>query len=463
MRLYVAATALASLLAPATADRTGPPVVEKGRPAQKEISPSLQEIIATQAIAKVSSPTSDVKGVAFDRIVQIWLENTNFQAAAGDENFKWVASQGILLENYFAVTHPSQPNYAASISGDTFGLESGDFYRFPENISTVVDLLDTKKISWGAYQEDMPYAGFQGFNFSNQKTFANAYMRKHNPLILFDNIANNPDRASQIKNFTSFEEDLEKKQLPQWSFITPNTDDGHDSNYKVAARWTKSFLEPLLKNEYFMNRTLIILTFDESEVYTIQNRVFTVLMGGAVDEKLRGTNDSMFYNHYSTLATVSANWGLPSLGRWDCGSNILSMVANKTGYKNVMPDLPKLFFNETYPGPASQKRYTPGWWPVPDTTSSCSHGNGVLASVKDTWKNLPGPAYNYSDAFPYDQRTNLNTAAPAIKGSMSVVGPVAEGSSGSSSGQKKNGGASSAVGRTTVCLGASALLLTLIF
>ncbi|KAI6376632.1 hypothetical protein MCOR31_001634 [Pyricularia oryzae] len=222
MRLYVAATALASLLAPATADRTGPPVVEKGRPAQKEISPSLQEIIATQAIAKVSSPTSDVKGVAFDRIVQIWLENTNFQAAAGDENFKWVASQGILLENYFAVTHPSQPNYAASISGDTFGLESGDFYRFPENISTVVDLLDTKKISWGAYQEDMPYAGFQGFNFSNQKTFANAYMRKHNPLILFDNIANNPDRASQIKNFTSFEEDLEKKQLPQWSFITPN-------------------------------------------------------------------------------------------------------------------------------------------------------------------------------------------------------------------------------------------------
>lgn len=120
------------------------------------------------------------------------------------------------------MTHPSQPNYAASISGDTFGLESGDFYRFPENISTVVDLLDTKKISWGAYQEDMPYAGFQGFNFSNQKTFANAYMRKHNPLILFDNIANNPDRASQIKNFTSFEEDLEKKQLPQWSFITPN-------------------------------------------------------------------------------------------------------------------------------------------------------------------------------------------------------------------------------------------------
>ncbi|TLS24305.1 hypothetical protein PpBr36_08612 [Pyricularia pennisetigena] len=458
MRLSVAAMALASLLAPATAT-TGPPVVQKGRPAQNVIMPSLKEIIAAQATAKVSSPTSNVKGVAFDRIVQIWLENTNFQAASGDENFKWIASQGILLENYFAVTHPSQPNYVAAASGDTFGMESGEFYRFPENISTVVDLLDTKKISWGAYQEDMPYAGYQGFNFSNQKTFANAYMRKHNPLIVFDSIANNPDRASQIKNFTSFEEDLTKKQLPQWSFITPNTSDGHDSGFRHSGRWTRGFLEPLLKNEYFMNRTLIILTFDESEVYTIQNRVFTVLMGGAVDEKLRGTTDSMFYDHYSTIATVSANWGLPSLGRWDCGSNILSMVANKTGYKNVMPELEKLFLNETYPGPASEKRYTPGWWPVPDTSSSCSHGNGVLASVKDMWKNLPGPAYNYSDAFPYDQRTNLNTAAPAIKGSMSVVGPAA-GSKGDNSDEKKNGGASSAIGRTTVCLGGLAALLT---
>ncbi|KAI6375411.1 hypothetical protein MCOR25_002977 [Pyricularia grisea] len=434
MRLSIAAIALASLLAPATAT-TGPPAVQSSRPAQTEISPSLKEILATQATANASSPTSDVKGVAFDRIIQIWLENTNFQAASGDDNFKWIASQGILLENYFATTHPSQPNYVASVAGDNFGMDHDDFFRFPENISTVVDLLDTKKISWGEYQEDMPYAGFQGFNFSNQKTFANAYVRKHNPLIMFDSVANNSTRASQIKNFTSFYEDLEKKQLPQWSFITPNSNDGHDTHYKFSGRWARGFLEPLLKNEYFMNRTLIILSFDESEVYTIQNRVFTVLMGGAVDEKLRGTTDSMFYNHYSTISTVSANWGLPSLGRWDCGSNIMSIVANKTGYKNVMPELTKLLFNETYPGPASNKRYTPNWWPVPDTASSCSAGNGVLASVKETWKNLAGPAYNYSDVFPYDQRTNTNTAAPAIRGAMAVVGP----STGSSA-ETKNGG-----------------------
>ena len=47
-------------------------------------------------------------------------------------------------------------------------MQNDDFNRIPSNISTVVDLLDTKSISWGEYQEDMPYAGYTGFNFTNQ-------------------------------------------------------------------------------------------------------------------------------------------------------------------------------------------------------------------------------------------------------------------------------------------------------
>ena len=120
------------------------------------------------------------------------------------------------------MTHPSEPNYAAVVGGDYFGIDNDDFDRFPENISTVVDLLDSKGISWGEYQEHLPYPGFAGFNFSNQKTFANDYVRKHNPLILFDSVANNATRAAQIKNFTSFDDDLKAQKLPQWSFITPN-------------------------------------------------------------------------------------------------------------------------------------------------------------------------------------------------------------------------------------------------
>ena len=31
------------------------------------------------------------------------------------------------------------------------------------SISTIVDLLEAKGISWAEYQENMPYDGFQGF------------------------------------------------------------------------------------------------------------------------------------------------------------------------------------------------------------------------------------------------------------------------------------------------------------
>jgi acid phosphatase len=60
---------------------------------------------------------------------------------------------GITLTNYWGTTHPSEPNYAASVAGDNFGMDNDDFHAIPSNVSTVVDLLDTKGISWAEYQE----------------------------------------------------------------------------------------------------------------------------------------------------------------------------------------------------------------------------------------------------------------------------------------------------------------------
>lgn len=172
------------------------------------------------------------------------------------------------------------------------------------NVSTVIDLLDTKGISWGAYQEDMPYSGFEGYSWVNTTTKANDYVRKHNPAILY--LANNrTDRLSQIKNTTMFQQDLANNQLPQWMFITPNmTSDGHDTTVTVAGSWTMNFLAPLLNNTNFMNNTLVLITFDESHTYTLQNRVMGILIGDAVPASLVGTTDSNVYTHYSEISTV---------------------------------------------------------------------------------------------------------------------------------------------------------------
>lgn len=60
-----------------------------------------QDVFAAQATAATAHPTSNKKGKAFDRFVTIWLENTDFEKAAGDPNLAWLASKGIALTNYF--------------------------------------------------------------------------------------------------------------------------------------------------------------------------------------------------------------------------------------------------------------------------------------------------------------------------------------------------------------------------
>jgi hypothetical protein len=90
-------------------------------------------------------------------------------------------------------------------------------------------------------------------------------------------------------------------------FITLNmTSDGHDTSVTVAVVWLKAFLAPLLDDKNSMQNTLVLITFDENETYTIQSRVFSVLLGDALPSNLIGQTDSNFNDHCS--ATVEAEW-----------------------------------------------------------------------------------------------------------------------------------------------------------
>ncbi|KAJ5586951.1 Acid phosphatase [Penicillium hispanicum] len=404
--------------------------------------PAMTQIKAAQATSLPEIATSNVKGLAFDRFYQVWLENIvrddpkqllqsfsvltheqDYVDSAADPNKQWLASQGILLTNFYALAHPSEPNYCAAVGGDTFGMDNDDFNQMPANVSSIADLLDTKSISWAEYQEHIPYAGFQGYNYSNQDTYAPDYVRKHNPLVLYNSVVQNDTRARQIKSFADFESDLASKKLPQWAFITPNmTNDAHDTNITFGAKWERNWIAPLLKNDYLMNNTIILLTFDEDSTYAKNNHIFSVLVGGAIPDHLKGTRDDTFYTHYSTIATVSANWGLPSLGRWDCGANILQIVANKTGYANYDVDTTHLRLNETYPGPMSTNIYSKfsPIWPVPLTDGKCSAGHGILDIVKKTYANIPA-TYNYTSPYPWDAKANYNTKVTATRKSNSTA------------------------------------------
>ncbi|KAG6860433.1 hypothetical protein C0995_011201 [Termitomyces sp. Mi166 len=347
-------------------------------------------------------PSKVVKGKAFDRIIQIWLENIDYDKAAADPNLAFFAKKGLTLSNYFAVTHPSEPNYVAVAGGEYFGIDNDNLLNLPTNVSSIADLLDDKKISWGEYQEDMPFTGFTGFQYLNPTTGQNDYVRKHNPLVIFESVNTKNDRLANIKNFTLFEQDLANNALPQWVFFTPNmrasvydewhlsllmrtctVNDGHDTTVTYAGNWTRTWLEPLLENPSFNGKnTLIMLTFDEVGTYPIPNRVFTVLLGNALPKNLIGKTDDNFYTHYSTIATIEANWHLHTLGRWDVGANVFEFVAKKTGDKVRKADVSSLLFNASYPGIFHTTLLAKQ--PVPNT-KLVINGRTVLPAIQNYW------------------------------------------------------------------------------
>ncbi|KAG0739880.1 hypothetical protein G6F57_002685 [Rhizopus arrhizus] len=279
----------------------------------------------------VSAAINPPQGKAFNHVLQIWFENQDFKTISNIPGFTNLQKHGILLDNYNAITHPSQPNYVASTGGSNFGIITDDYYNISANTLSIFDLLEDKGLTWRLYQEDIPSIGYTGYEAGN-------YVRKHNPAVSYDSIGLNATRLQNIVSANQLLKDINTKSLPNWMFYTPNLqNDGHDTNAAYAGNWLAKFYENTLNNLYLLENTLILITFDETASFLSRNRVWSLLFG-AIPENLKGTTDSTFYSHYSILSTVEKNWDLPNLNRGDTDkkmSNIFDFVASKVGYQNI--------------------------------------------------------------------------------------------------------------------------------
>lgn len=194
-----------------------------------------------------------------------------------------------------------------------------------------------------------------------------------------------------VNSFVDFRNDLAAKRLPQYAFLSPNmTNDGHDSSLEFAVTWSHDFLMPLLQEDAMDGKTLILLTFDESEDYGRPNHIVSLLLGSAVPPSLRGTTDTTFYTHYSILSTLEFNWDLPNLGRYDVGANVFQNVLDAAHpapiWKNRYPaNLALLDNSVSYPGALNSlpSNYRP--IPIPNLSLYGPSGKPVLDSVRRMW------------------------------------------------------------------------------
>lgn len=198
----------------------------------------------------------------------------------------------------------------------------------------------------------------------------------------------NGSRLWSVGSFDAFTDDLAAAEVPQFVFMSPNMlNDGHNTTLTYATSWAHTFLKPLLADGAFADgRTLIHLTYDESEDYKQPNKIASLLLGNAVPKALRGTEDDTFYSHYSILSSVELNWGLPNLGRYDVGANVFKFTAG--GYAGNLGDPPTLAginCSESYPGFLNSD---PAKWlaiPQPNLKLVGAGGQGVVDVVAQQW------------------------------------------------------------------------------
>jgi phospholipase C len=245
-----------------------------------------------------------------EHIVVIVLENTTADEALKQPFMGGLTEKGAYLDQFYAVAHPSQPNYLALAGGSTFEVGNDDEVNI--RAANLGDLIS----SWKVYAEDYPGNCYLGM-------FKNDYARKHNPLISFVDIQTNPKQCNKIVSATEFHQDMKKHQLPAISFYIPNQkNDGHDTGAAYADTWLKKAFAKWFADPEVLKNTLFVITFDEDD-YRANNRIYTLLLGAGVKA---GVRSNTRYNHYSLLKTVEEIYKLKTLGKNDKAANAITDI-----------------------------------------------------------------------------------------------------------------------------------------
>jgi hypothetical protein len=250
----------------------------------------------------------------FSHVIIIIMENEEYSSVIDNvlmPNLNKWAKQYTLLSQYYAVTHPSLPNYIALTSGDTHNIKS-DCTNCFLNSQSLPDLIEASGRTWKAYMEDMPspcFIGDQGL-----------YAQKHDPFIYYNSIRNNQQRCQNIVPMTQLASDLSNNQLPNYSWISPNLcNSGHNCKLDTVDSWLGNVVPMIMKSPAFDKNSLLVLTFDEGDSKSsccglpksAGGQIVTVLISPLVKTNFE---DRTPYDHYSLVKTIAAAWGLEPLG-----------------------------------------------------------------------------------------------------------------------------------------------------
>jgi phosphatidylinositol-3-phosphatase len=244
------------------------------------------------------------------RMVLVIEENHEFGQVIGSRRAPFLnrlAAHGTLLTRYYAVTHPSLPNYVALVAGSPLGIR-GDCRRCHRPGRDLVDQLERAHISWKAYYQGLPAP-------CSAVAEAGACATKTNPFAHLDDIRSSPARCHRVVPLGRLRPDLRRGRLPRFVVIVPDLrHDMHSGPVGEADGFLRRLYRELVVSSAWRPGTVLVVTFDEGTTSRgLHGRggghVATVVAGPGVPAR----HDATPYTHYALLRSIEHRFGLPPL------------------------------------------------------------------------------------------------------------------------------------------------------
>jgi phosphatidylinositol-3-phosphatase len=250
-------------------------------------------------------------GPAVSRVILVVEENHEYGQIIGSRQAPFLnrlAARGVLLTRYYAVTHPSLPNYLALLAGDPLGMH-GNCYACRQPGRNLVDQLQAAGISWKAYYQGLP---------ASCATVAKvgAYASKVNPFMHLADVRDSAVRCHRVVPLTRLAGDLRGGRLPRFTVVTPDLrHDMHSGTVASADAFLRRLYRELAGSPAWRTGTVLVVTFDEGTSGRGLHghgggHVATIVAGPGIPAGLR---DPTPYDHYALLRSIEQRFGLQPL------------------------------------------------------------------------------------------------------------------------------------------------------
>jgi len=254
--------------------------------AQRSSAASKAGSTTTTAAAGTAISTTTA-GAHPTKLLVVVLENHAPDSV--EREMPWLSAQGKqygTATQYYALTHPSLPNYLAMAGGTTFGI-SDDHSPDQHHLS------GPSVFGQGAPGATRTYA--EAMVEPCEQHNDGRYAVRHNPWAYF------PDEGSACRrddvpagtpSAGALSSDLSAGRMPTFGLLVPDVcNDAHDCDLSTADRWLASWGQAVQAGaDWKSGRLAVLVTFDEDD-HTSGNRITTVLMhpslhGVRVDRRL---------------------------------------------------------------------------------------------------------------------------------------------------------------------------------